>query len=353
MLKSLLFIIASVFLITTVKGQSRDTAIYYYKYDLQGSHEVSGINFADYFRMILPPDSGDNLKNIKEYYKNGKIKLVGKFDPQLNLGLLPNSIRFSGDYISFYSNGKKQSVAHYTSGNKDGNEYLFYPNGSVYCCIKHVIEHGTFNTFTDWECYDSDGTMICKDGNGQWILYDKTFKNILASGPIKNGFKEGEWHGRTGDADSIKYLYTYHKGVIVSSIGYDETGYAYPFKREAEMASYKGGPITFIEVFKSHLSLPRGPDGKKMLADTVHISFTIEKDGRITDFKALGNVNLDLENALSVALIKCRDWTPSTYYGIPLRTEVVIPLDFTHEYIGNRSEFYQKEVNFKFRILGD
>jgi antitoxin component YwqK of YwqJK toxin-antitoxin module len=352
MLKYILFISINVFLINTANCERRDTAIFYLKNDFKGYHKVSTLDSADFFRMILPADSGDDRFNIREYYKNGKIKFVGKADSRLKNHYLPGEFLLSDDCINYFPNSKKQRIAHYYGGYKDGPEYLFYPTGAIFCTIKHTLSHATFNDKVQyWECYDSKGAMICKEGNGEWIIYDNAFKNIIKHGPIRNGYMEGDWHGRSLDADSIKYTFKFNKGVFVSGIGYDKAGAAYPFLKESEWANYRGGPLTFVEVFRSHLTLPKGPDGKKMSADTVHISFTIEKDGHVSNFKTLGEVNPDLNNALAEALAKCHDWTPSRLYGIPLRTEIVLPLDFTHGYSSD-SRSYHKEFFFKTRILG-
>ncbi|HEY8784784.1 MAG TPA: hypothetical protein VIM16_24375 [Mucilaginibacter sp.] len=355
--KTVLLILTSVFLINFAKGNGADTSIFYYKNDLQGSHRVNSIDEADYFRIILPPDSGDHLKNVKEYYKNGSIKFVGKFDPRSNRGYLGDIIRLNGDCVSFFPNGKRYNIAHYSDGDKEGNEYFFYPNGSIYCYMKHLFKERAFKTFF-WDCYDVNGSMICKTGNGKWIIYDESLKHILSSGDVKNGYAEGEWHGRTGDADSIKYMYIYDKGVIVSATGYDKAGVAYPFTKLAEKADYKDGAVNFVETFRSHLKLPKGPDGKKMFVDTVHISFIIEKDGQVSSFKVLGNVNDKLRNALAEAFAKCGGWSPSRYYGVPLRTEVIFPVDFISVYLdaysakGNITQSYHRTVNFQFRIIG-
>ncbi len=84
---------------------------------------------ADYYRLILPPDSGDNRYNIKEYYKGGKLKLVGKTDSGASFrDRTSATATYDGECISYFPNGVKSSVAYYKNGNKDGFEYTFYPN---------------------------------------------------------------------------------------------------------------------------------------------------------------------------------------------------------------------------------
>jgi hypothetical protein len=89
-----------------------------------------------------------------------------------------------------------------------------------------------------------------------------------------------------------------------------------------------------------------------MSVDTAHISFIVEKDGHLSDFKVLGDVSSNVEIALSDAFSKCRDWLPSIYYGIPLRTRIILPLTFIHGYTGDgKGDYYREEVFFKEKIL--
>src|SRR5437588_124293 len=108
--------------------QKSDTTILYYSYRHGVVKRVSSLADADYFRMILPPDAGDYHRNVREFYKNGKVKLITKLSTDY---LVSDFDHFDGDFISFYPGGKKLSIAHYTEGVIDGLEYRFYPNGHV------------------------------------------------------------------------------------------------------------------------------------------------------------------------------------------------------------------------------
>lgn len=242
MLKGFLFLILSMSLLKTAYCQSNDTLFFYYK----NNHAiVRSMDSADYFRMILPPDPGDNLKNIREYYKNGQIKFAGKFDPKLNTSFLMGSISLSGNCISYYPNGKKQSITHYVRGDKDGMEYLYYPNGQIYCTVKYIFQ-GSYSIGLKWECYDNKGLQICKEGNGRWLTYDDNYTYVSSSGQVKDGRMDGEWRGIIWDVDSIKYVVNYNKGLWRSGIGYDRYGKAYPFKKEREPTNYRGGYLPLL-----------------------------------------------------------------------------------------------------------
>jgi hypothetical protein len=146
MFKRIFVIVIITTIALKVKCQSTDTAITYYKKDLMGYlHQVSTLDSADFLRMILDPDPGDDRYNVKEYYAGGGIKLVGKANPRLISQEKKGEMLLEGDCISFFPNGKKQSVIKYTAGNKEGMEYLYYPGGSVYSVRKNFISHRILN----------------------------------------------------------------------------------------------------------------------------------------------------------------------------------------------------------------
>jgi hypothetical protein len=255
----------------------------------------------------------------------------------------------TGDCITYYENGRRESISQYKEGYKDGLEYLYYDYGALHCVMKHIFGSSiAYDETLKWDCYDAKGNMISKDGNGKWIIYDGS-KNVNLEGQVINGYMEGDWHGGEMHHDSIKYIYKYKKSVIISSTGYDKTGKPYPFNKEIELANYKGGLTAFIQIFRNKLNIPDGLDGKKMSIDTTHISFIVEKDGHIDDFETLGNVGQELSNALAKAISKCPDWAPSKYYGIPYRTKIMLPLKYLHGYAD--SKFYKEEVFFNEKIL--
>jgi antitoxin component YwqK of YwqJK toxin-antitoxin module len=348
MIRKILFAIFLALTIRVAKGKETDTIVVYLKNDLNGYRPVTNPDSADFFRMVLPPDSADDKYNIKEYYRNGKVKLIGKSEPLLDkfkFGL----ISLSGDCLRYYPNGNKESITHYTKDNKDGNEYLFYPTGRIYSCVKYFYDRtrGSVRSL-NWECHDANGEMICSEGNGDWILYDEKFENILVKGKVKHGNMDGEWIGKIANDDSIKYVYKYDRGDLISSVGYDKGGIAYPFILSTVAANYGGNFPAFIDWLNSRLKMPKDDNGKKIPLDNVKISFIVEKDGSILYVETLGVVNNDLTQAITKVLSKCTGWTPTKLYGIPYKTRVTLPLKYLTTYSG---KWEYTNVPFKEEIL--
>jgi len=136
----------------------------------------------------------------------------------------------------------------------------------------------------------------------------------------------------------------------MSSTAYDRSGNAYSFQDEIEKAHYKKSGLTFIEVLRNHIKLPRDTNGRKMSMDTLHVSFIVEKDGQLSSYKILGEVSQPLKDAVFAGLDKISGWTPQKVFGIPYRTEITFPLSEISGFSGN---YYVKHVDWKERIVKD
>ena len=333
-------------------GQKRDTTILFFKAYYGRVISVSSIEEADYFRMVLPPDSGDDRHNIQEYYRSGKIKFIGKeyytadtFDP------LKINILFDGDCISYFENGKRSNISHFKNGNKIDLEYSFYPSGRVYCCLKHnSLNTPVFDNQLSWECYDLSGKLTCENGNGKWLVYDNNYQNLELTGQVLNGLREGIWRGSITIPDSISYQYQFKNGRILSSMGYDKRSVPHPFKIAREPATYRTGQINFIDILQSRIKIPRDIEGRKMTLDTARLSFVVEKDGHIDEFDMPGEVNSLIKDAVFDGLKQCDHWTPYKLYGIPFRTKITIPIK---EITGYSDERYHKFIGYEERVLKD
>jgi len=313
--------ICFLFIVDSAICQTNDTTVSYYKnYPGNAPQEVLSADNADFVRVVYP-DSSANIYNVLEYYNNGTKKFIGKVEGRPDNGY---SLQLVGDCIGFFANGKKKYTAHFTDNRILGMEYFFYPNGRLYAVKKWVYNNPLFNNQLFWECYDNNGNKICENGNGSWLTYNADFSDVIFSGKVKKGFMNGEWKGYDILEDTVKYTGMFNMGDLTFGAGYDKKGAAHPFKNFNLQTGYKrGGLFAFLDDLNRHLILPKDATGKKMDIDTVHISFVIEKDGRLDELKQLGTGNDQLQAALNDAVKKCGEWTPYMYYGMPYRSSFI------------------------------
>ncbi|MGN6178620.1 MAG: hypothetical protein ACTHNW_05535 [Mucilaginibacter sp.] len=375
-LNLLLLILISILFVSKGLCNPGDTTICFFKkVKYYNDVRVNKLADADYFRVLIlnDPADPDSTVQVQEFYKDGKQKLLGTSKLKTGNARSP-SIKLYGSWASYFPNGKKMGM--YNAADA-GNQYVyfFYPTGEIYMCIKNGL---------NWECYDKDGNMTCKEGNGLWSYYDQDFNLVTLSGMVKNGYQNGIWHGDTHRSDSIKYTYRYKMGVLADRTGFDKNGKAYPFDYVLEKEGYYaykysynagekniGGPVAFLKDVRTNLKWPHDEKGKKISIDTMHVVFTIEGEGVLSNISLLGDVDPKVNAAIVTAVKQCKNWHPVKYYGIPLKTIIVCPLSYTSKYYNgappvdlpagymteaginpNRSAYYGSHVDYK-RFLPD
>ena len=343
-------IILCLLLTNLAKAQSfKDTTIFFYKYIASGEMGVSTADSADYFKILCPPQREASFFDVYEYYKNGAVKFVGKADKRF-ANLINGNVKLDGACISYFQSGKRESIVNYSLYGKDGDEYQYYPDGKPYKTIKNSINY-LYHTSVEklQDCYDINGNAICRKGDGHWLEYDREFKIILAEGQVKNGLKHGPWKGKyisPFTKDTINYVSFYSGGDFKSGLGYDKEGKSYPFKEPVTWAISRSGPISFVDNFKSYLKLPKS---YKESIDTLHISFVVEKDGSFSKPELKEQtLTPEQKTAFEEAINSCHKWEPSKLYGVPYRTQVVLPVKASKGFINYR---YTQEIWFQRKII--
>jgi len=353
MIKYLLFFTLFNIALSGASAAPVDTAVVFFN---NSGVAVRTLDSADFYMLILSPTPPDDHYNIQEFYRNGKVKLIGKGASREN-SMRTGIVIFDGDCTTYYPDGNKSALIHYKDGYKADQEFLYYPNGKTLGVIKHVPGSSyIYDKMFYWDCYDETGNVICKEGNGRWIAYDDSGSRIMYQGPIKDGLMDGTWTGKIFTPDTINYTFLFKNGLVKSSAGYDKAGKAYPFNNEFERATYRSGPLVFLERLRSRIKLPKDTaTGGKMSIDTMHISFVVERDGKLSQFEMNGNVDPQLKEAVFAALEKSNEWIPSKVYGVPFRTRIILPLGvvsgWNTKYKGWES--YHKEIWYNEKIINN
>jgi antitoxin component YwqK of YwqJK toxin-antitoxin module len=310
-----------------VTAQTQDTTLYLFKSVSYGNRLVETIDSADFIRIIPPYRLSDPLVGVNEYYKGGKLKFTGKGIVS-TLNLLTGNVEFEGTCIAFYPTGKRKVITNYKEGSRSGLQYFYYPEGKLYLVVDNLFKQSySLNGVKIVDVFDKDGVQLCKDGNGISINYDDDY-NELERGPVKNGKREGEWHGVIRDAEAGTYTLFYKSNRIESAIGYESVSKkSYPFQRSYVPAAPSISPANFVSKFKDQIKLPKGSSVTKSIIDSVRISFVVEEDGRLTQFNTIGSVSTELLEALKQAFGKSAKWEAAKYFGIPVKVQVTLSLN--------------------------
>ncbi|MEO6849611.1 MAG: TonB family protein [Mucilaginibacter sp.] len=303
------------------KAQKGDTVAYFVKTRISatGSYDeiVNNKDSADYYRMVLPPDTGvnNNLLTVRDYYKNGKLRTMGNATAYLY------QYRWQGNVINYFQNGKKKSIGSYDKDAPIGGLWKYYPNGKLYI----AGSYDSRGKLVIDECRDSTGNVLAEKGNGNYKKYSEDFRRIWEEGNIVNGLEEGEWHGRVND--SVTDILTYDKGILVKGISYDEKGKVYPFTSREVEPGFKGGVQQFYKFLQHTMHYPAEAK-ERNIQGKVFTEFVVNEDGTLSDIKIVSGIGGGCDEEVLRVLRLSPPWIPEMLYGIPVRVPYTMPISF-------------------------
>jgi TonB family protein len=309
-----LLIISSLFFQTAFA--QKDTALYYLK---NSGALVSTKDSADYFLVILPPDTSvdKNLFIVKEFYITGKIRLVGNSMTN-NLDL-----KFQGSVVVFFPNGHRKRISSYEKGAPFGDEIEYYPNGKLYSIKNYSLAGKVILT----QCNDSTGNVIAKQGQGKWIIYDENFKDVFAEGLVFNGLSDGAWKGKIND--SVGFERVYDQGKLISN----KTTYKYKptgdvFTKVDVVPEFSGGIELFYRFLARNVRYP-AKARENDVQGRVIVQFIVERDGTLNDIKIAKGIGSGCDEEAKRVIELSSPWVPGSSNGKPVRVAYSVPISFT------------------------
>lgn len=281
--------------------------------------ETEQIDSSSYMRILTEPGAGSYYYNIREYYKTGKPKLIGR-----SSGVIPAI--FEGQQLTFFENGQKKSVKTFIHGKLTGTEYDYFPNGKPYVVKNYTDTTGSESAVLIIANYDSLGNALVTDGNGYYKAYAPDFKTVQEEGAVLNGKKNGVWKGREGN---IAFTENYDNGKLISASTITPMGLnaAYSSPGITAPKFRRGGPEAFVRYLQASLKYPSSAARQKTEA-RVSVSFVIEKNGGISHITILRSPDEDITGTILNTLKDAPGWAPATKHGLPIRMLVDIPINF-------------------------
>ncbi|MFD1258027.1 hypothetical protein ACFQ3S_14565 [Mucilaginibacter terrae] len=296
--------------------KTKTQQVFYFK---NNGQKVSAVDSADYIRAINLPDSGSTLFGIVDYYRNSKPKLMGKsstIDPPV----------FEDQCVTFYSNGKRESVFNYSGGTLTGMGYLFYPNGKMHASLEYdtAANKSTEEKVRIISCLDTTGKALVTDGNGRYVDYNIATGAVSEEGPVKNGRPDGEWHG-SYPGEKVSYTDTYREGKFVSGYCLTATGTRYNYTSRQQSPAFKGGDAAFVALIKKKFKYPATLKNKSSMAV---MSFIVDKTGKVSNARFLGNITPEINKIITAAINASPNWTPAIQNGLPINSSWIVSATF-------------------------
>jgi len=338
MLKNTLTILLSLLSLQFAKAATySDTSIVYFK---NPGKKVHSIDSADYYRIVLPPDStvDKDLYCVYEYYVNGKIKARSTSLTNNN----DHAMIYDGERITYFPNGKRESSRRFKNGRLVGSITYYYPNGKLYYILKvnssSTEQYNTgygYSDLTNYSGYsysgeiaelrDSTGNVLTLNGNGHILAFDDGFKKVIMEGDLKNNKKEGEWKGIA--SDTANFVCIFHKNELKSGTSYTKSGNHYSFTTFETQAVFSDGPTAFSEFIKKNLQYPESAK-KRKITGTVTVGFNVETNGTVSNVKVIRGIFKSLDDEAIRIISMSPLWIPAYKFGIPYVTQYSVPVYF-------------------------
>jgi TonB family protein len=314
----------------------------YYKNGLPDStwksyYESGSIRAECYYRNGFPDSVWriyyENGKAASEtYYRNGK--WAGKAitfypDSQIrSIEVVSQSDSVMTNYKSYYKNGKlryeliRKNDMPYTTVAYFDNNGIPLDNGNL------VNGTGVFK-----EYYDTVKTLLFSEVkyenglmNGELVCYNKDGSSAVM-GTMLEGKKNGKWKFH-----DLKYKQDYEENILNDSLGFQNDDFPDLYfnvplkKRHPSFPGEDFGLLRFLQINTMYPQKEKenGVQGK------VYISFSIAKDGNLTEIKVYkgvkGGLGLDKEALRVVRGMPC--WSPGTQNEIPVQVKYILPINF-------------------------
>jgi len=215
--------------------------------------------------MIDDTTSGNSedliiIKLYKEYFPNGKVKLIGGYGNGMKFGIFreyniegdlvngfiykqdtiiaEGMIKFDGSYdgewINYYKTGEILSAGHYENGQQQGKWIYYYKNGKK----EQVGNFRNNRLYGNWTWFYYQGQVRRTEtyngqGNLEGLVMEFDSLGIeITKGEYFNGIKEGAWFYHVGDYKEVgsftlgrpngQWNYFYKNGKIAFSGFFDE-----------------------------------------------------------------------------------------------------------------------------------
>jgi antitoxin component YwqK of YwqJK toxin-antitoxin module len=313
------FLLAACLFFTVTFGFAQNPKtqqVFYFKYN--GS-KVPSVDSADYIRVINLPDSGSTLFGIVDYYRNSKPKLMGKsstIDP----------VTFEEQCVTYYSNGKRESVSTYVDGSLAGPGYLFYPNGKLHLSLNYdtTSTKAPDDNLSILACFDTTGKELATGGNGRYVNYNWATRTINEEGVLKNGKPDGEWRGSYPE-EKVTYADTYSNGKFVSGYCTLANGAKLSYTSRRQPPEFKGGDAAFIALIKKKFKYPAAL-AKKSASGA--LTFMVDKNGKVSQGRFLGFITPEINTIIATAINASPSWKPAIQNGLPVSSSWIVPVTF-------------------------
>lgn len=233
--------------------------------------------------------------------------------------------RLDGVLEKFYPNGQLFQQSKYNYGARSDTIIRWYQNGELMGKFypNKLKSEGENNNELVISFYDSLGNQTVKNGRG-YFSYKSSINGEFESGEVLEGLKIGTW---AGGNKKMKFEEKFEKGIFQSGVSWDKQGRKYTYVKIQEDAYFNGGVAKFYKFLSKKLKYPKGAKNNNIEGQVV-VSFTVNKNGTITDFKLVKGIHPDYDREAIRVLSKSPKWIPAKVRGQVVSSKMVYSVNF-------------------------
>lgn len=282
------------------------------RYFLDSLKNISTEHNSKYIRVVENYKNQEKLFLFTDYYRSGAINMKA-------ISTKKDKPNFQGPLIDYYENGNKKQESNYIDNNLNGKQLEWYDNGEMKSEKEITWDAENKNPVVKiLQFWNKEKQQIVINGNGQYEDSDDFF---YEKGPIKLGKREGVWEGK-----NLKQNYSfseiYRDGEFISGISTDKENNKHPYKVLTEKATHKKGMEDFYRFIGKNYRIP----SKQDLKGKVYITFIIDTDGSLSDFKILRDIGYGTGEEAIRVLKKAEKWIPGKMRGMPAKVSYSLPI---------------------------
>lgn len=267
-----------------------------------------------YTRIIKNYNSKQDLYEVKEFYKSGVLRTEGFSKDK-------NQFAKEGEIITYFENGNKKEISHYSNKKLVGKEEEWYENGNKKSEIEYTPEEKeSQNKIKILNYWNTDNVQTVIDGKGD---YEENSKDFYCKGKLKKGYKDGIWEGKDLK-ENFSFTEIYQNNKFISGISTDKNNEKHPYK----IINLRPAPKNGIKEFYTYIAKNLKSPNTQNLNDEVRATFWIDKDGSITDIKILKDIGYGTGEEVIRLLQAMEKWIPGTKRGITLKMQYSLPISF-------------------------
>ncbi|TDE54222.1 energy transducer TonB [Flavobacterium sp. GT3P67] len=268
-----------------------------------------------YYRIIKDYYSDKDSYTVCDYYKSGSLQMAGTSKTK-------DRLQKEGQFVYYYENGNKESMASYTNGSQTGKKYNWYQNGQKKSETEYFIDNNTrYPSYKIIQFWDINGNQKIIDGNGE---YETKTDNFYETGKMANGLKHGIWEGNIKSLN-LNYKENYENGTLLLGVTTDSQNIKYEYTSASTMPGPKKGLKHFYQFFGTNFKITNEARINNITGNMA-LNFNIEGDGGVAEIKVVKGLGYGLDEEAIRVIKSYKGWEPAKSRGIGYKVQYYIPI---------------------------